>query len=559
MPAPVRADKLAHDMNRREFLGASAAAVSPLFAQRRGRRPNVILIMTDDQGYGDVAIHGNDKIRTPNMDRIAREGVQFTQFHVNPVCSPTRASLLTGRYYYRTGVVDTYLGRSMMHKDEVTLAEALGNSGYRTGIFGKWHLGDNYPLRATDQGFQDSVVIKGGGLGQPSDFPDGGSYTDPILLHNGKPERYKGYCTGIYVNEALRFIQANRDRPFFVYLPTNSPHTPLEIPDELVEPYRKLGLDDTTAKVYAMCTEIDGQIGRVLKALDEWKLADDTILIFMTDNGPQQKRWNAGMRGQKGTVYEGGIRAPFFLRWPRVVKAGSKVDRLAAHIDIFPTLGELCGAKADSKLDGRSLAPLLKDPNAAWSDRTLFFQWHRGDAPELFRACAARNQRWKLVNGKELYDLQNDPAESSDVAAANPGIAAKLRKEYEEWFRDVSATRNYEPPRIHIGTPHENPVILTRQDWRGPRAGWNADSLGYWEVHVARKGDYEFSVRFAPVKSEATVRVTLNGASFETKISAGEHECVVGRGRVAAGDGRLEAEVRTAGQAVGVHYVTIRG
>ena len=543
-------------MNRRVFLGASASA---LLAQRR-RGPNVILIITDDQGYGDVSIHGNDKVRTPNMDRIAREGVQFTQFHVNPVCSPTRASLMTGRYYYRTGVVDTFLGRSMMHTDEVTLAEVLSKAGYRTGIFGKWHLGDNYPLRPIDQGFEEAVVIKGGGLGQPSDFPGGGSYTDPILLHNGKPERYKGYCTEIYVNEALRFIEANRGRPFFVYLPTNSPHAPLEIAEELVAPYRKMGLDETTAKIYAMCAEVDGQIGRVLKALDEWKLAEDTIVIFMTDNGPQQKRWNAGMRGQKGTVYEGGIRVPFFLRWPRVVKAGTSVDRLAAHIDVFPTLVEVCGAKQGaSKIDGRSLAPLLKDSRATWTDRTLFFQWHRGDAPEMHRASAARNQRWKLVNGKELYDLQADPAESKDVSADNPEVAAKLRKEYEDWFRDVSATRNYEPPRIHIGSPKENPVILTRQDWRGPRAAWAPDSLGYWEVQVARPGEYEFSARFAPLKSAATVRVKLNGAALEAKAPAGAEEIVLGKARVAGGPGRLEAEVDTGRQTVGVHYMTVRG
>ena len=545
-------------MNRRQFLSVTAAAATSAPGQS-GRRPNVIFIITDDQGYGDVSIHGNDKLRTPNMDRIAREGIQFTQFHSNPVCSPTRASIMTGRYYYRTGVVDTFLGRSMMHNDEVTLAEVLGKAGYRTGIFGKWHLGDNYPLRPGDQGFQESVVIKGGGLGQPSDFPGGGSYTDPILLHNGKPERYKGYCTEIYVNEALKFIDANRERPFFIYLPTNSPHAPLEIADELVAPYRKLGLDETTAKVYAMCAEVDGQIGRLLKALDEKNLANDTIVIFTTDNGPQQKRWNAGMRGQKGTVYEGGIRVPFFLRWPRVVKPGTTVDRLAAHIDVHPTLAELCGAKLGSpKLDGRSLAPLLKNPNAQWADRTLFFQWHRGDVPEAFRACAARNQRWKLVNGKELYDLQNDPAESKDVAAENPEIAAKLRKEYENWFRDVSGTRNYEPPRIHIGTPNENPVILTRQDWRGARANWTPDSLGHWEVQVAKPGDYEFSARFAATKAPGTIRVKLNGAQVETKVPAGATEIVVGKARVAGGPGRLEAELESGGQTVGVHYITVR-
>jgi arylsulfatase A-like enzyme len=541
-------------MKRREFLAASTAAL----VRAAERRPNVVLIMTDDQGFGDVSIHGNDKLKTPNMDRVGREGVRFTQFHVNPVCSPTRASLMTGRYYYRTGVVDTYLGRSMMHADEVTLAEMLGNAGYRTGLFGKWHLGDNYPMRPGDQGFQESVAIKGGGLGQPSDFPGGGSYTDPILLHNGKPTRYKGYCTDIYVNEALKFIQSNRDRPFFVYLPTNSPHTPLEIDQTYVEPFRKAGLDEVTAKIYGMVTEVDKNVGRVLKALDDWKLTENTIVIFMTDNGPQQKRWNAGMRGQKGTVYEGGIRVPFFLRWPAVIKPGTTVDRLAGHIDVVPTLLEACGASpaANVKIDGRSLMPLLKNPGTAWQDRTMFFQWHRGDAPELYRACAARNQRWKLVNGKELYDLESDSAESKDVSAEHPEIVARLRAEYESWFKDVSS-RGYAPPRIHIGATQENPVILTRQDWRGPRAGWNADSLGYWEVLVTRPAEYEFAVRFAPAKSDGVVRLSLNGAKLESKIEAGATECRVGKARAGKGEGRLEAEVDTGGSTVGVHYVTV--
>jgi arylsulfatase A-like enzyme len=541
-------------MNRREFI---AAAGAPLL-NAAGQRPNIVLIITDDQGFGDLSIHGNDKLKTPNMDRIGREGIRFTQFHVNPVCSPTRASLMTGRYYYRTGVVDTYLGRSMMHADEVTLAEMLAKAGYRTGLFGKWHLGDNYPMRPGDQGFQESVAIKGGGLGQPSDFPGGGAYTDPILLHNGKPKRFKGYCTDIYVDEALRFIERNRKNPFFVYLPTNAPHTPLEIDEKYVEPFRKAGLDEVTAKIYAMVTEADGQIGRVLKALDDWKLAENTIVIFMTDNGPQQKRWNAGMRGLKGTVYEGGIRVPFFLRWPGVVKPGTTVDRLAAHVDVLPTLLEACGTTAprDVKLDGRSLLPLLKNAQAPWQDRTLFFQWHRGDAPELYRACAAHNQRWKLVNGKELYDLGADPEESRDVSAAHPDVVAKLRAEYEAWFKDVSS-RGYAPPRIHIGTSHENPVLLTRQDWRGPRAGSDAKSLGYWEVFVARPAEYEFKVQFAPAPADGVVRVRLNGATLESKIASGATECVVGRARVPKAEGRLEAEVEAAGATVGVHYVTV--
>jgi arylsulfatase A-like enzyme len=344
-------------VNRRQFLATPALATAALAAPVR--RPNVVFILTDDQGYGDVGIHGNDKIRTPNMDRVAREGIQFTQFHANPVCSPTRASLMTGRYYYRTGVVDTYLGRSMMYPDEVTVAEMLAPAGYRTGIFGKWHLGDNYPLRAIDQGFQDAVVIKGGGLRQPAGIPGGDGYFDPILLNNGKPQRYQGYCTDIYTDEALKFMERNRTRPFFLYLPTNAPHGPLEIGDSWVEPYRKMGLSDTTAKIYGMVANVDHNIGRVLAKLSELKLEQDTIVIFMTDNGPQQgDRFNGGMRGRKGTVYEGGIRVPFFVRWPRMVQPGTKTDRLAAHIDVLPTLLDACGAPLPGSVTELALSPL---------------------------------------------------------------------------------------------------------------------------------------------------------------------------------------------------------
>ena len=546
-------------MNRREFL-AGAAAESASRAAPRTRRPNVVLIITDDQGWGDLSLHGNQWIRTPNMDRIAREGVEFTQFHVAPVCSPTRSSLLTGRYNYRTGIVDTFLGRSLMHAGEVTLAEMLAAGGYRTGIFGKWHLGDNYPMRPIDQGFHQAVVLKGGGLGQPSDFPGGGSYFDPILLHNGKPERFRGYCSDIYTREALRFVEAHRDRPFFVYLATNAPHSPLEIADSYVEPYRKMGLDEQIAKVYGMVTNMDENIGRVLARLEELKLAEDTIVIFLTDNGPAGRRYNGGMRGAKGTVYEGGIRVPFFLRWPRMVKPGAQIDRLAAHIDVAPTLLAACGARAPQgvTLDGRSLMPLLRADRGPWPDRTLFFQWHRGDEPELYRSCAARNQRWKLVDGKELYDLASDPAEAKDVAAEHPDLVAELRRQYEEWFKDVSSTRGYAPSRIQLGTKFENPVILTRQDWRGPRAGWAKDSLGHWEVLVTEKALYEISVQMAPAASDGEVRFRSNGAALEAKVARGATESALGTAEIPAGPGRLEVEILAGARTTGAHYVTVR-
>lgn len=556
-------------MKRRELLTGSAAlataalaaaALAATAAAPAPHRPNVVLILTDDQGWGDVGFHGNARIRTPHMDRMAREGAAFTDFHVSPVCSPTRASLLTGRYNYRTGVVDTYIGRSLMHPDELTLAEMLRGAGYTTGIFGKWHLGDNYPLRAIDQGFDRAVVIKGGGLGQPSDAPGGGSYFDPILMRDGKAERFRGYCSDIYTDEALRFIETNRARPFFAYLATNAPHTPLEIADSYVEPYRRAGLDETTARIYGMVTNMDENVGRVLAKLQELGLARDTIVVFLTDNGPQQGgRFNGGMRGTKGTVFEGGIRVPFFLRWPAAVTAGTTIDRLAAHIDLTPTLIEACGVAPPPGhyVDGRSLLPLLRGGGDAWPDRTLFFQWHRGDAPEPFRACAARTQRWKLVDGKELYDLERDPGESRDLAREIPEVVARLRTEYESWFRDVSGTRGFAPPRIRLGTSHEDPVVLTRQDWRGPRAGWAADSLGHWEVEVVESARYEVTLRMAAAQGAGEARFRLNGASLAAPIAKGATTCALGAASIPAGPGRLEAEVAVGDSTVGVHYVEI--
>lgn len=545
-------------LSRRGFLAGAAGSVG---AGAAARRPNVLLFITDDQGYGDLSLHGNPHLKTPHMDGVAAAGVRFTQFQVSPVCSPTRASLMTGRYNYRTGVVDTYLGRSLMDPGEVTLAEVLRGAGYRTGLFGKWHLGDNYPLRAIDQGFDEALALKGGGLAQPSDPPESqGSYFDPVLQHNGKPERRRGYCTDVFTDAALEFLEANRGRPFFAYVAPNAPHSPLQVEERWAAPYRAEGLDDATARVYGMVANLDYNLGRLLAKVRELGLERDTIAIFLSDNGVAGRRYNAGMRGTKGTVYQGGIRAPFFLRWPGGAARGALVDRIAAHIDVLPTLAEACGAHlpAGVRLDGKSLLPLVRDARAAWPDRTLYTQWHRGDEPVLYRGCAARTQRYKLVDGKELYDLEADEGERNDVAAANPEVAAGMRRGYEEWFRDVSATRGYQPPRIYIGTPHENPVVLTRQDWRGPRAGWDADSLGYWEVDVREAGRYEVRVRMAAAAADGGVEVRLNGAVLRQGVKSGAEEAALGEARIPAGAGRLEAAWRAGGRETGVRYVTLR-
>lgn len=557
------------NQTRRTFLQRSTIVVAGgTWAISRGlcqgeeigsSRPNVVLIITDDQGYGDLGVHGNDKIATPHLDRFSRESVAFSHFYVSPVCAPTRASLMTGRYNYRTGVVDTYIGRAMMHAGETTMADLFRAGGYQTGIFGKWHLGDNYPMRPIDRGFMEALVHNGGGIGQPSD-PPGNMYRDPILFHNGKQKKHTGYCTDIFTDAAIRFIEKNKDRPFLAYLSTNAPHTPLEIDERYVQPYREIGLDETTAKVYGMVTNIDENLGRMFSKLRELNLEQNTIVIFMTDNGPQQPRYTAGLRGLKGTVYEGGIRVPCFIRWPERLQAGLTVDRIAAHIDLLPTLMDACGLKKPENLqwDGVSLMPLLCGIADSWPDRTLYFQWHRGDEPEPFRNCAAREQCYKLVDGKELYDLENDPGEQRDIAAERPEIVSRMRDGYERWFRDVSSTRGYAPPRIYLGTSHENPVTLTRQDWRGPKAGWDKDSLGYWEVDVRKSTRFEVTLRFAPAEKSGRACFRLGDVRSDQSIQESEVSYTFNDLYLSEGEGRLEAWIEFEKKAVGVHYVDVR-
>jgi arylsulfatase A-like enzyme len=567
--------------SRREFLAqaAFAAAAAPLagsggcasvHSHQTARRPNVVLILTDDQGYGDFHCHGNDSIRTPNLDRLHDESVRFTQCYVSPVCSPTRSSLMTGRYNYRTGIVDTFQGRSMMYPDEVTIAEVLSRHGYRTGIFGKWHLGDNYPMRPIDQGFEEALVHKGGGLCQPSE-PANNSYFDPILQHNGAPEKRTGYCTDIFGNAAIEFIRQRCNRapalqhagdPFFVYLAFNAPHSPLIVDEAYSSPYRTMGLDENTAKTYGMITNLDENVGRLLDALQELRLAENTLVVFLTDNGAAigdgERRYDAGLRGAKGTVYDGGIHVPCFMRWPGVLRPGKETDRVVAHIDLFPTLLEACGVQDPGgvRLDGRSLMPLLVSENTPWPDRTLYFQWHRGDAPELYRNCAARSQQYKLVNGKELYDMAADPSEKIDVAEAHPDVVAEMRKGCEEWFRDVSSTRGYDPPRIHIGTPHENPSVLTRQDWRGAES-WRDGNVGYWEVKVARPGTYDILFTFPQTKARGVAQFRFNDVAVQQPIEQGIATCRFHAVPIRAANGPLHAYVEVEGKPAGVTLVTM--
>jgi arylsulfatase/arylsulfatase A len=551
-------------------LAAFLAVASPARA-----RPNVVLIMTDDQGWGDLGVHGNDAIRTPHLDALARQGVRFTRFYAGPVCTPTRASLMTGRYHLRTRAIDTYRGRAVMHPDEVTLAETLAAAGYRTGIFGKWHLGDHHPSRPIDQGFAEALVHWGGGIAQPADPPQGNSYFDPWLEHNGKLVQTYGYCSDVYTDAALRFIDdaGARDqarKPFFLYLAFNAPHDPLQVSDDLARPYRAAGLDEQTAKVYAMVENIDANVGRVLARLDERKLADDTLVLFLTDNGPAGPRFNGGLRAAKGSVYEGGIRVPCFVRWPARFAGGRTLDRVAAHIDLAPTVLAACDVPPppDVKLDGVSLLPLLDGAEVAWPDRTLYFQWHRGDAADRGRACAAVSDRYKLVQPQgveegpapkdapwELYDLAADPGEQHDLAAAMPERVARMRAGYDAWFTDISATRGYGPVPISLGTPHENPVLLTRQDWRG--AGWGKTDAGHWDVHVAAAGAYKVTLLFDPADAPRRATLGAGGQSVGADVPAGTAEHTFERVDMPRGDSRITARLDAAGTTSGVRYVRV--
>jgi arylsulfatase A-like enzyme len=556
---------------------------------RGADRPNVLIVIADDQGYGDLGAHGNPVVKTPNLDAFAKESVGLKNFLVSPVCSPTRASLLTGLYSYRTGVVDTFLGRSMMRPDVKTLAEYLGAAGYRTGLFGKWHLGDHYPLRPEDRGFQETLWHKGGGLAQPSDPPEIDpmtAYFDPILTRNGKEIKTKGYCTDVFSDAALRFITTDEKKPFFAYVAFNCPHAPYQVPPELAKPYAKIDLTengfprigqpwatkklntDEIAKAYGMIENIDANFGRLMRALDEQKLADNTLVIFLTDNGPGGARWNAGLRNRKGTVYDGGIRVPCYVRWPAGVRGARGVDRPLAHIDVTPTILNACGVKGEN-VDGRSFLTQLTGAAAEWPDRTLFFQWHRGDEPERYRAFAARGPRYKLVQAAgvqpstkwkpkyELFDISADPFEKKDIASGNPEEVTRLKKEYETWFADVTK-KGFAPPRIVVGNAKENPIRLSRQDWRGPKAGWTPESEGHWEIRVARPGCYRVSLWAADTIETFEIRCDLcRGTDLSGRRTGMDKGVTLPAWELRGGDGRIEAWVNEKTARAGVTHIEL--
>jgi arylsulfatase A-like enzyme/glucose/arabinose dehydrogenase/azurin len=515
------------------------------------RSPNVIIVMTDDQGYGDLACHGNPILKTPNLDRLHGESIRLTDFHVSSFCTPTRAALMTGRYPGRTGAYRTSSGRTMLHTDERTVADVFSDGGYVTGMVGKWHLGDNAPHRPQDRGFQDVVWHRCGGVGQASDFW-GNDYFDDTYERNGKFEKFEGYCTDVWFAESIRFVEQNRDKPFFLYIAPNAPHGPYRVDPKWAAPYRKEATWGQGANFYGMIANIDHNVGRLRQRLQDLDLSQNTILIFMTDNGTANgakfqgltseavQGYNAGMRGKKSSVYEGGHRVPFFIHWPDGGLVGGRdLKSISAHIDVLPTLAELCGLSLPKshEPDGISFADQLKNLNAPAHRDHLVVQFQGGPyfrgAPMAGEFACVLKDRWRLIDGKELYDLTEDPAQRNDIAAKYPNVVTELGDLYSPFWESVSPRMT--PVSIDLGNSDENPTVLCSQDWYMPTGNppWNFGSIkrlprvtGPWKVNVKQAGRYRVTLRQLPIEANQPVKavrakVQIAGQSKEAPVMPG--------------------------------------
>ncbi|MEX2188528.1 MAG: arylsulfatase [Pirellulales bacterium] len=444
-----------------------AAPVAQAAESLAGTRPNIVLVMTDDQGYAPVGRHGHPWIRTPNLDKLHDKSLRFSRFLVSPTCSPTRSALMTGRHPLRNGVTHTILERERLTLAATTLPQVLKTVGYTSGIFGKWHLGDEEPYQPHRRGFDEAFIHGAGGIGQAYDCScadaPGNKYFDPVVRHNGKFVKTEGFCTDVFFTAALGWIKQvkDRDAPFFAYIVTNAPHAPFIAPPKNAKRFTDLGIEKVPAGFYGMVENIDTNVGRLMDKLEQWKLLDNTLVIFMSDNGmsggtgrgvmgraadgTELEFYNAGMKGLKGSSDEGGVRVPFFVRWDGKIEPGRDVDRIAAHIDLFPTLAALAGAKLPEKqVEGRSLLPLIESDAAAadWPDRYLYThqgRWPTGDEPNKWqwKKFAVRNQRFRLVNNGELFDMQDDPGQTKNVIAEHPDVVRDMRVAYDAWWKET--------------------------------------------------------------------------------------------------------------------------
>jgi len=492
-----------------------------------------------------MSCHGNPYLDTPNLDRLHDEGISLDDYHVDPYCTPSRAALMTGRYSVRVGAWAVTEGRQLLNTDEVTMADVFAASGYRTGMFGKWHLGDPYPYAPRYRGFQDTVHHLAGGVDEIGN-PVGNDYFDDTYYRNGVPEKFEGYCTDVFFDETLRFIGEGKtndfEQPFFIYLPLNAMHGPLTVDPSYSDPFLKMGLSEPRAKFYGMVQNFDENLGRLLNTLEEWRIDEDTMIIFMGDNGTgngfdpkTQEGYNAGMRDKKGSVNEGGHRVACFVRWPGSLSEGRSVDLLTAHIDWLPTLIDLCDLEKpeNAVFDGQNIRPLLEGGSKAWKERTLFINrqadqlqmWNPTVSPKSkYPSRAVLTERWRLVNA-ELYDILADPGQKTDVATQHPEVVATLSAEYEKHYRDVTSHGGEYTPFI-VGAPEENPTRFTTRDWHHTDGGviWKMelvedDSLfvnGFWAIDALSDGPYEFRISRYPRDLEKPMGAT------EARIKVGD-------------------------------------
>ncbi|HEX4132425.1 MAG TPA: sulfatase-like hydrolase/transferase [Pirellulales bacterium] len=519
----------------RAILSLAVAVVfsSPSAYADSATRPNVLVILSDDQGWGDLSVHGNTNLSTPNVDSLARDGALFERFFVCPVCSPTRGEFLTGRYHPRLGVYSTSAGGERLDLDETTIGDVFRAAGYATAAYGKWHNGSQWPYHPNARGFADYYG-----------FPSGhwGDYFSPPLEHNGQIVRGNGFIIDDLTDHAMAFIEAHRAKPFFCYLPLNTPHSPMQVPDRFWDKFRDAELKlrdvdppkedvDFTRAALAMCENVDWNVGRLLAKLDELKLADNTIVVYFCDNGPNSNRWNGGMRGRKGSTDEGGVRSPLLMRWPGHIPAGTKVPQIAAAIDLLPTLAELTAVPVTAKkpLDGTSVAPLVLGQSTNWPDRLIFSHWNG--------KVSVRSQQHRLDSDGRLYDLAADPGQANDIAGEQPDAAARLRTAALEWRSDVLSELNTDDERPFPVGYREFPVThLPARDGEAhghvkrsagaPNCsfftGWtNTSDRITWHVDVATAGRYDVVIHYTctPANVGANVELSFLDSACDGKVT----------------------------------------
>lgn len=494
--------------------------------------PNVILIMTDDQGYGDITSHGNLQIQTPNIDKLAREGARLDNFFVSSVCAPTRASLFTGKYHISTGTVHVSRGLDVMRAEEVTIAEVFKQHGYQTACFGKWHNGYHYPNHPNGQGFDEFFGFCGG------HFP---IYFDPELENNGKIVETSGFITDVLTDKALGWIKENKDKPFFCYIPYNAPHTPYQVPDAYFDKFEERGFDTQTATIYGMVENIDDNIGRIVRTISELGIEDNTIIVFLSDNGPNTAhRYNAGMRGHKTHVDEGGVRVPFFIRWKNKIPSGLISSQISAHIDILPTLADLCNISLPQKLDidGVSLSNYLLNDQEPLSERMIFSHMYFGGKLQPTKGAVRTQQYRYVLNPREegLYDMVNDPGQEVNIMSEKPEQFNLLKKAYSEWFNDVSIDWKLETiipcgydefPISHLSAVEARSTGVLRYHGRGFVNDWlvnwiNPNDSIIWDVNFVSGGQYRFTIEYVCPQEDLGSELVLSVGGKSLKANVDE-------------------------------------